>query len=163
ASSNLQEALDLYISLGDREMIARSCTELTAVFVWSGRLQEAIETARRGLASLQGEASADRAYLLAALAQTHAAAGGYKPAHEAMREALHIASQLSDPKLVARLLGARSTVNYYFLRLREAATDGEQSCGSEAPPWERATQLQLLYQALLVLGRLDEAAKIRDE
>src|SRR5262249_30273351 len=117
ASTTLQEALDSYIALGDREMLARSCTELTAVCVWAGRLQEAIETARRGLASLQGDVSADRARLLAALAQTRAAAGGYEQAHEAMREALHIATQLSEPKLVARLLGVRSIVNYYFFRL----------------------------------------------
>src|SRR5262249_10875852 len=157
----LQEALDIYVSLGDREMIAKSCTELTAVFVWSGRLQEAIETGRRGLAALQGDVSADRARLLAALAQTRAAAGGYESAHEAMREALNTAPNLSASNLVARLLGPRPIVNSFFFRLREAAADGAQSCGSEAPPWERATQLQFLYQALLVLGRLDEAANIR--
>jgi len=38
ACANLQEALDIYITLGDREMIARSCTELSVVFVWAGRL-----------------------------------------------------------------------------------------------------------------------------
>jgi tetratricopeptide (TPR) repeat protein len=54
-------------------------------------------------------------------------------------------------------------VNYQFLRLREAAADGEKSGGSEAPPWERAIQLQVLYQTFLFLGRLDDAAKIRDE
>ena len=58
---------------------------------------------------------------------------------------------------------ARLTVNYQFLRLKEAAADGENSRGSDAPPWERAVTLQLLYQALLLLGRLDDAAKIRDE
>jgi predicted ATPase len=89
---NLHEALEIYITSGDREMIARSCTELTAVFVWAGRLQEATETARRGLAYLEAEVSPGRARLLAVLGQAHASAGGYEPAHEALREALNIAS-----------------------------------------------------------------------
>ena len=60
-------------------------------------------------------------------------AGGYELAQQMLGEALNIASQLSDPKLMAGLLGARSIVNYHFLRLREAAADGlrsEQSGGS---------------------------------
>jgi hypothetical protein len=80
-----------------------------------------------------------------------------------VREALNIASHLSDPKLEARLLGARSAVNYQFLRLNEAAADGEKSGGSEAPPWELAIELQQQYQILLLLGRLEDAARIRDE
>ena len=86
--------------------------------------------------------------------------------NEALREALNIASQLSDPKLKARLLGVRSTVNLHFFRLREAAADGlrsEQLGGSEASPWQRALQLRILDQTLLYLGRLEEALRIADE
>jgi len=163
AFTNLQEALEIYITLGDREMIARSCTELAAVFVWDARLEKATETARRGLSYLEADVSADRARLLAVLGQTHAIAGAYEPAHETLEEALNISSQPSDPKLIAGLLGARSIVNHLFLRLREAAADGEKSGGSEAAPWDRAVQLQVLYQTLLFLGRLEEATRIRDE
>ncbi len=127
AFANLKEALEMYITLGDRDMIARSCTELAAVFVWEGRLEEATETARRGLSYLDADVSANRARLLALLGQVHAIAGCYEPAHEALGNALNIASQLSDPKLVAGLLGARSIVNYQFFRLRETAADGEKS------------------------------------
>jgi len=166
AVTNLQEALEMYITLGDRGMIAKSCTELAAVFVWAGRFQEATETARRGLAYLEADVSADRAPLLAVLGQARAGAGEYDPAHGALREALAIASHLSDAKLVATLRGVRSLVNYHFVRLREAAADGifsEESGPSEIPPWERAVQLQALYQTLLLLGRLEEATRIRDE
>jgi predicted ATPase len=34
---NLREALELYINLGDREMIGRSFIELTNAFIWAGR------------------------------------------------------------------------------------------------------------------------------
>ena len=161
--TNLQEALDIYVTLDDREMIARSCTELSVIFVWAGHLQEAIETARHGLAYLEGDVSAHRARLLTVLAQIRAAAGDYDRSHESLGEALNIASKLSDPKLLARLLGARSMINYQFVQLREAADDGRRSHGSGVTPWEHALELQHLYQTLLLLGRLDDVAKVRDE
>jgi predicted ATPase len=59
ALANLREAVEIYINLGDREMIARSFTELTDTFAWTGRFQEATEIASRGLAYLKAEVSAD--------------------------------------------------------------------------------------------------------
>ena len=161
--ANLHEALQIYINLGDREMIGRGFTELTDALIWAGRFQEATETARRGLNYFQAELSANRARLLATLAQRFAAVARYESAQEALQEALGIASQLSEPKLLARLLGARAMINYVFLRLRETAADGEKSGESDTPPWERAIQLRVLYQTELFLGRLEEASKIRDE
>jgi predicted ATPase len=188
ALAHLDEALEIYIKLGDLEMIGRTFTELaaafmsagrfqeaaetahrgldlSAAFMWAGRFQEANETARSGLAHMQAEVSAERARLLAAFGQARAATGVYEPAHEALQEALTIASKLSDPRLEARLLGARSIVNYHFLRLTEAAADGlfsEQSGESESRPWQRALQLRTLHQTLLNLGRVEEAARIAD-
>jgi tetratricopeptide (TPR) repeat protein len=163
ASANLGEALEIYIALGDREMIARSCTELAVIFVWAGRLHEAAETAHRGLSYLEADVSAGRARLLAILGESHASAGIYEPAHAAVEEGLNIASQLSDPKLVGALLAAKSVVNYFFLQLKEAAADGEKARGSEAPPWVGAVHLQVLCQTFLMLGRMEEGVRLIDE
>ncbi len=166
ALAHLEEALEIYLELGDREAIGRSFTELTDDLIWAGRFQEAAQTARRGLAYLQPDVSADRVGLLAAMAQAHAFAARYELAQEALREASNIVSQLSDPKLEAKVLGARSIVNFYFFRLREAAADGlliERPGGSEAHPWQRAIQLRVLHQTLLFLGRLEDAMRIADE
>jgi predicted ATPase len=153
AFTNLKESVDTYFTLGDREMIARSCRALTDSLFWAGHFRDGAEVAARGLAYLEADVSADRALLLASVGQNHAAAGCYESAHAALEEALNIASQLSDPKLMVRLLGASSIVNYHFLRLREAAADGEKSSGSQVPPWDRAIQLLALHQTLLYLGR----------
>jgi tetratricopeptide (TPR) repeat protein len=164
--ANLGEALEIYVSLGDREMIGRSFTELSDAFFFAGRLEETAETARRGLAYLKSDVSADRVRLFATLGLAKGAAGSYELADEALKEGLNIASQLSDPKLEARVLGARSTVNSLFFRLREAATDGfrcEQLGGSETPPWQRSLQLRILHQTLLYLGRPKDALRIVDE
>ena len=67
ALANLREVVEIYINLGDREMISRSFTDLTDALFFAGHLQETAETARRGLAYLQADVSADRVRLLATL------------------------------------------------------------------------------------------------
>jgi tetratricopeptide (TPR) repeat protein len=145
-------------------MVGKSFTELTGAFNRSGRFEEATQAAQRGLDYFsQTDATADRARLLASLAQAHSNAARYEPAHEALREALNIASLLSDPKLQARLLGTRSMVNFHLFRFREAAADAllsEQAVGPDALP-QRA--LRTLHQIALYLGRLEEVARIADE
>jgi hypothetical protein len=94
ALANLREVLDIYTNLEDREMVGKSLTELTDALIWAGLFREATETARRGLAYLQADAIAARARLFAALGQACAATEGYKPAHDALSEALDIAAQL---------------------------------------------------------------------
>ncbi|MGC2306225.1 ATP-binding protein [Candidatus Binatus sp.] len=164
--ANLRGALELYFNLADREAIVRTVNWLTDALLWVGRFQEGIETAQRGLAYLQAEVSVERAHLFATLAQAHAVGKAYEPAQEALHEALNIASQLSDPKLEARLLAVRSMINGRFFRLREAVTDwllSQQLGGADLSPWQRALQLGSLYPALLNLGRLEDAVRIADE
>ena len=164
AMAHLREMLEIYIRLDDRQMIGRSFTELAAASIWAGRFQEATETARRGLDYLG--VSADRARLFAILAQALAAAGVYEPADEALREALSIASQLSDPRLEARLLGVRSIVDIQFFRLQDIVPEellSKELGGSDLPPWEFVLELLILHQDLLYLGRLEEAVRIAEE
>jgi tetratricopeptide (TPR) repeat protein len=166
AIANLREVLEIYLNLADRELIVRSFKELTAALFFAGRFQEAAEAAARGLAYVGAEVSADRARLLAALGQARAATADYEPAQEALQAALNIACELSDPKLVARVLSARSAANFLFFRLREAAADGlrsEQLGESEARPWQRALRLAALHQTVLFLGRPEDAVSIADE
>jgi tetratricopeptide (TPR) repeat protein len=164
--ANLNEALETYVNLGDRETVVRTVIELSEALFSAGRFQEATETARRGLAYLQVDVSADRARLFASLGQALAVATAYEPALEALGEALNIASQLRDTKLEAKLLGARSNINFEFFRLRETVTDAllsKQLGGSDLPLWERGLQLASLHLALLHLGRPEEALRIADE
>jgi tetratricopeptide (TPR) repeat protein len=166
ALTHLREVIEIYINLDDREMIGRSFIELTEALFWFGRFQEAADTAQRGLTYLPTDVSADRVRLLAAFAAACAPAAGYAPADEALREGFNIASQLSDPKLEARLHDVRLSVNFHFLRLQEAAAGasrGEQSGGSSASPWRRGQELVILHLVLLHLGRSEEAMRIVDE
>ena len=164
--ANLRAALEICFKLGDRKTIVWIVNELTDALFWVGRNQEAIATARRGLNYFGVEISAERARLFATIGWAYKSARDYERALEAMRDALDIASQLSDPKLEAELLGVRSEMNIEFSRLREAVEDGllcEQLAGSDLPPWPRALHLFALHMALLHLGRVEEAIKIADQ
>ena len=166
ALAHLREVVEIYVNLGDREMVGGSFAKLTGALISVGRFKEAIETAHRGLACLQADISAGRVRLLAGLAQALAGTGAYGPADEALQEGLNIASQLSDPKLGARLLSVRSAINFLYFRLKEAAADAlrvEQLGASEVSPWQRAIDLRILQQILVCLGSMEEALRIADE
>jgi tetratricopeptide (TPR) repeat protein len=166
AFANLRESAELYVGIGDRELIGKSFGDLTDALILAGRFPEAVETGRRGLGYLERDASIDRVRLLNGLSQALAWAHGYEPAHEALEEAMGLASQLADPKLLASVVGVRSIVNFYFFQLREAVADGflcEQMGGSDAPPWLRGVELRVLYPALVYLGRTKDAARVANE
>ena len=64
----------------------RGCADLTEVLVWAGRLREATGAARRGLAYLEADSSADRSRLLAGLGRPTPPAGDYESTSEALDE-----------------------------------------------------------------------------
>src|SRR5262249_28745382 len=154
AFTHLQQALDVYTTMADRKMIAKTSIEQAHVFGWAGRLDEAAVAARSGLAWLGDEITGERARLLAVLGQACGTDGNYTPADQALREAANVCAELADPALAASLAGARSTVDYQFFRLREAATEGLVANQSDTSLWERCRQLQTLYQTLIILGRM---------
>jgi hypothetical protein len=111
----LDEVVEISINLGDREMIGKSFSRLTDALIVAGHFPQAVDAARRrGFAYLEGEVSVDWMRLLDGLSQALAWAEGYEAAHEALKEAMKLASQLADPKLVTRLVGVRSIVNFHF-------------------------------------------------
>ncbi len=97
ALPNLRKSLEIYIGLGDRDMIGRSFSELTDALILAGGFHQAIETARRGLAHIERDVSVDRVRLLDRLSQGLASVEGYRPPHEALKEAPEPASQAIDP------------------------------------------------------------------
>src|SRR3989442_6052903 len=101
ALAKLGEALALLLSLGDRTTIGSLFSECAEALTWAGRYEDAARVARRVLEHLDGDLSADQVRLLSALGLTHATAAVYEPAEEALREALNLASQLFDQKLIA--------------------------------------------------------------
>jgi tetratricopeptide (TPR) repeat protein len=165
ALSHLRASLEIYLGIGDREVIGRSFSTLTDALVFAGRYQDAIEIARRGLAHLGKEVGIWRVRLLDALSQSLAGTEGYEPAHAALDEARELAARLDDRHATARVIGAQAIVDFHFLRLHEAVEGFQhnRSIGSEISPWERVLQFRVLYPTLAYLGRIDEAQEVANE
>src|SRR5260370_37714199 len=104
-------------------MIGKSFSELTDVLILAGRFPEAVETARRGLGYLERDVSVERVQLIDGLSQALAGAQGYEPPHEAFEEAMELASQVTEPKLLASVVCSRSITTFYFCHLRQPVSD----------------------------------------
>jgi tetratricopeptide (TPR) repeat protein len=163
AYAPLFEAFKTYVSIGDREKIASCGTELATLFLWGGRFQDATEVVHRALDCFDAKLSANRARLLGVLGKIQGARGKWEAACEAHTKALQGAAELCDSRLLARLFSERSIVHYNFLLVREAANDADLSRDCEMSLWERAVHAQIHYQILLLLGRMEEAAKSRNQ
>jgi tetratricopeptide (TPR) repeat protein len=164
---HLREALEIYIDLDDRQMIATAYADLTDALTWTAHNHEAIEVGRHGLAFVETSTGPDRVRLLAATAEALANTANYEPAEQTLSEAFGLSSKLSDPKLESRLLTARILLNNRSFRLKEVADDGLRSealplTGPKAP-WDRIIRLTVLAEALSYLGRLEEAVRIADK
>src|SRR5262249_6495468 len=108
AYAHLGEAFEIYVSLGDREKIAKCGTELTTLLVWGGRFRDATEIVHRALECFGEEVSAQRARLLAVLGSIQGATANWEASAKAHQEALSMASELADPRLIASVFGDRS-------------------------------------------------------
>src|SRR5260370_2403011 len=95
ALASLDEALEIYLRLGDREMIGKSFAESTHALTRGGRIQQGIERAGRGLAYLEGDVSVERVRLLSSLRHAHAAAAAHALPPPALHHSSHHPSLLS--------------------------------------------------------------------
>jgi predicted ATPase len=116
ALANLCKSLEVYVELGDHDMMGRSFSELTDALIVAGRFQQAIETARHGLAHLGEEVSVARLRLLDGLSQALASVEGCELGHEALKKAPQLTSRRANPKLVARVVAVRSIAGRELMR-----------------------------------------------
>jgi tetratricopeptide (TPR) repeat protein len=159
------EAIETYVATGDRELIGRSFTDLTDGLMWARRYRKVIKVASRGLSLLEGERSAYRVRLLCQVALITAAAGGYEVARDGFTEAMALAKELGDPALMVRVLSDRAVFHYYFFRLEDALADAraaKEAITQPYPPAVESWRLTWMEQALSLLGRPVEAARIAE-
>jgi len=160
---HLREAMGIYIDLNDRQMIATAYADLTDALRRAAQNQESIEVGRRAIAFIGTNNGPERVRLLAAIAEALTNSASFEPAQEAIREAFSLASKLSDPELESRLLTARALLNFRLLQLREVTDDVLRTplplTGRKAP-WEQVVRSHVVIEALLFLGRFEEAVGI---
>jgi tetratricopeptide (TPR) repeat protein len=165
AFSCWNQAIDLYTAAGDSQATGCVFFDLFEGLVWSGRDRDAETLAQRGVSGLKKD-PANRAYLNAVLGLMHSLKGRHGPAAEAFGEALGVAREIGDRKLVARIHAYRAVSDFYFLQLQDALANGRAAADlgqSEGSPWSRAIGLSRLQVSFHHLGRDNEAQAVTNE
>ncbi|MBI2913244.1 MAG: AAA family ATPase [Chloroflexi bacterium] len=166
ALADWREALDTYEELGDAEAVGRISADIAVQLAWAFRIEEALDVTRRGLIALGERVSPDRCRLLA-YGGLGLSMGGYYTAGEDMTvQALTLAEQLGDTRLLGAALTAKGAHHWFYMHYPqsvEALLRGAALLRSRNDLWALADALVFLQNGLGFLGRFDEVVKIGEE
>jgi tetratricopeptide (TPR) repeat protein len=166
ALADWRAAVATYEELGDAQAVARVCNGLCALLAYAARWDEGLEVARRGLGALGQQVSVDRCRLLAATGTHLSLSGDYDTGAPLLTEALAMAEELGDERLLGYVLSTRANMNMWYLQPREALDAGLRAAEllrSAGSLWVLADTLWYTQYALSFLGRSDEAARMGEE
>jgi class 3 adenylate cyclase/tetratricopeptide (TPR) repeat protein len=166
ALADWREALDIYEELGDAERVGRICMDMCYQLGWGARLGESLEIGRRGLAALGERVSAERCRLLGNVGRTLSVSGQYAAGSSMLAQSLAIAEEVGEQRLLGEILDHKTRHHFTHTQYPEAVDAGMRAAEllrSAGDLWNLADALWATQWSLLLLGRLDEAAKIGQE
>jgi tetratricopeptide (TPR) repeat protein len=163
-----REALAEYERLGNIEAVGHICAELSTYLFSIAHFEAAFETALRGLAVLENRTNPDRCLLLATAGflLSNSQEAGFSAAHDLFAQALEMAEELNDERLLGPILGRKTFLHHAYWQGRKAADVGLEGAKLEQPrdPYFASYPLAFGGQCgMLWIGRLDEAARIGEE
>ena len=160
ALADWRESLDAYLALGDRRAAGRLSVAIVEALNWAGRYLDGAQMAYQALGQLEDSANADRAWLLGVLSGIHAAAGDHQPSHDAIVEAVRLAEELGDRKILGEVISYRSFYYFTSSRLNEAIADSMRAVDllrAEDARWSLTQILAWLQTQAFEAGQLDRA------
>jgi tetratricopeptide (TPR) repeat protein len=166
ALSDWREALAAYEGLNDAEAVGHICYAMAAHLSWAARWAQSLEAARRGLTALGERVTADRCRLLAVAGLILSLAGDYKGGDRMIAQALALAQELDDQRLLGRVIHDKTFHRWAYMELGEAIDTGRRAVEllrSARDLWLLADALNLTQLTLMPLGRFDEAAETAEE
>ena len=165
--SDWREALATYEELDEAERVGRMCMDISYQLAWGARFEESLEIGRRGLAALGEGVSAERCRLLGNLGRVLSYARQYAAGSSMLAQSLAVAEEVGDQRLLGEILGCYKARHHWsHAQSREAVDAGMRAAEllrSTGDLWNLADALWPTQWSLLLLGRLDEAAKIGQE
>lgn len=166
AIAGWREALSACEQAGETDEMGRYACDICFQLDWGGHYADALQIARRTLASLGETASGYRAVLLASCARTLSLGGSYEQAEQMIEEATELAKGLTEPKLLGRLLTDRAHhhyAHYEITQQTDAALEAAELFRSTGELWGLTNILWVAQVGLFVAGRPNDAATIGDE
>lgn len=154
------DALSLLEAHGEGEAVASVCWDLSQQLIWAYRFGEMANVARRGLVALGDRPSPHRARLLSITALALGAGGRPEAAAEHIVDALRLARQDGDPRLLGDV-GLAETVHHYFHmqypEVVDAARRASEKLREVGSLWNLADALVFQEVALAFQGRFLDA------
>jgi class 3 adenylate cyclase/tetratricopeptide (TPR) repeat protein len=166
ALADWREALDIYEELGDADAVGRVSSDMVSQLRWAARLEEALEISRRGLTAVGERVSAHRCLLLARAGHVHSIGGQYADANGVIAQALDMAEQLGDQRLLGEVLRHKAALHWHHMQMPQAVDCGLRAAEllrSAGDLWNLADALWYTEYGLLILGCIDEAAETGEE
>jgi DNA-binding SARP family transcriptional activator len=161
-----EEGIQRSETLGDPEEIARMYFEVSRDLWWLNRDQESAAQAERGLAALGERETPQRAEMLAWTGVAGAFVSDFAPGAAMIDEALTLAEQLGDKRLVGYGHLNRALHRWpfsLFQELLEAGQEGIRLLRAEGDLWDLASLLGFMELAAGELGRMRLGTELGDE
>jgi class 3 adenylate cyclase/tetratricopeptide (TPR) repeat protein len=166
AMADWRKALAGHEELENAEAVASICARISEQLGWAGRWVDSLEAARRGLSAMGEADTRPRCHLLALTATAQSLAADYKGGDDHVAQALKMAQNLGDRRMVGVVLELNSMRHWSHMRLREAVEAGvraAQLLREAGDLWNLVDALWLTQLSLLLLGRLDEVPELGKE
>jgi tetratricopeptide (TPR) repeat protein len=166
ALATWQEAVEARQALEEGGGVAEVCYEASQDLWWINRDEEAFAMAQRGLLALGEDAGPQRAQMLAWAGAAGAFITPYDVGADMIDEALVLAEQLGDTRLLGHTLAAKAVHLFPFYHhgeLVEAGLEGATLLRSAGDLWEATWALSLAELGLVVLGRMEHAREVGAE
>jgi len=155
------EALDLLEQAGDAVLSGKICSILAGQFIWSGKLENCVTIARRGLRMVGESPSPGRCRLLAWAGHGLNQAGRLEEGRKLTAQALQAAEALGDSRLVGHILTHRACEEFYSMHFGATVEMADQAVEriSTGSLWDRVEAQAVAQCALFGAGRFDEVEK----
>jgi tetratricopeptide (TPR) repeat protein len=159
------EAASVYDRVGNVEGYCQIAWPVAMQAIWRAEYHRAGKVLTRGLEIVGEEASPNRCRLLAATGSALANDGNCEAAPSRLREAIEMAEQLGDARLLAEVLDMELVSNWAFLTGRNWAEQGrrfQQLVQSSTDPWMWADAMGMWKVGLVFAGQLRNAADLQE-
>ena len=160
AVSHLRQALAAYEELGEAESAARVGWELAVALWWTRRYGEAVELCERVLVSIGAQGDTERGRLLAVFGAALGLAGRGAEGAARIAEAVALAEERQDRRLLAHVLYAKCVHHYFHLEYAkaiEAGSRGSDLLRQSGALWSLADVLAFTALSLWWRGRSSES------
>jgi class 3 adenylate cyclase/tetratricopeptide (TPR) repeat protein len=160
---SMNEALDLYESLGRTQALGRLAWAMVYQLTWAARLTEAVEVAQRALRVLGDAPDPDAARLTSAAAWAVSLSGNYQTSTEMFGQARSLAQHLGEDRALADVLHMETVHHLSFAEFDQGIQAGLEAARvfeAKGALWDLCSVLAFVIFQDGTLGRQEQVSAL---